>query len=299
MRDSLGYVIIFRLIYQRDKMELQNIGIVGLGLMGGSLGLALKKSLPWIKIYGLDHNTSHQQEAISMGIVDTTVTTFEDLVATCEVIVLCIPVNGIIDILQQITSLPENITLIDFGSTKEEICQQTPQHLRHFLVAAHPMTGTEKHGPKAALLDLYKNKTVVLCDLQASGAHQRKVAQYILDTLEMNIIQMDASSHDKHAAFISHMPHAISYALANSVMKQEDAKSIVALAGGGFRDMSRIAKSSPSMWEAIFRQNKKNLIDAISSFQEELQECKTMIENEEWEKLNDWMKQANKLHEIL
>ncbi len=161
------------------------------------------------------------------------------------------------------------------------------------------MTGTEKFGPTAALEDLYTDKVVVLCDLEKSGVYQQNVAKKIFADIGMNIVCMDAKEHDRHAAFISHMPHAISYALANSVMAQEDSKSIIALAGGGFKDMSRIAKSSPNMWEDIFRQNKANVLEAIHSFQSELKKCQKMVENEEWETLNDWMREANTLHDIL
>ena len=110
---------------------------------------------------------------------------------------------------------------------------------------------------------------------------------------------MDAKAHDRHAAYISHMPHAVSYALANAVLEQEDSESIVALAGGGFRDMSRIAQSSANMWEDIFRQNKENLLESIQTFNAEMAKCQKMIENEEWEKLHEWMSQANSLHKIL
>lgn len=110
---------------------------------------------------------------------------------------------------------------------------------------------------------------------------------------------MDSISHDEHAAFISHMPHAISFALANSVMKQKDPKSIVALAGGGFRDMSRIAKSSPAMWESIFKQNKKNVLDSVDYFKKELETFEQLLENEDFDELRGWMANANKLHDIL
>ena len=110
---------------------------------------------------------------------------------------------------------------------------------------------------------------------------------------------MDAKEHDRHAAYISHMPHALSYALANSVMEQEDNESILALAGGGFKDMSRIAKSSPNMWEDIFRQNRSNLLEAIHTLQDELDKCEKMVQSEEWGTLNNWMQSANTLHDIL
>jgi len=135
--------------------------------------------------------------------------------------------------------------------------------------------------------------------MEKSGDHQKETAEKLFYGIQMNLVLMGAEEHDRHAAFISHMPHAVSYALANSVMKQEAVTSIVALAGGGFKDMSRIAKSSPNMWEDIFRQNKNNMLEAIYTFQSELKKCQKMIENEEWEALNLWMKEANTLHDIL
>jgi prephenate dehydrogenase len=110
---------------------------------------------------------------------------------------------------------------------------------------------------------------------------------------------MDSEEHDRHAAFISHMPHAVSFAIANSVMKQEDRTNIVALAGGGFKSMSRIAQSSPNMWEDIFRQNRENLLESIDAFSREMQICKEMVEGKDWEALHKWMAQANTLHNIL
>jgi prephenate dehydrogenase len=110
---------------------------------------------------------------------------------------------------------------------------------------------------------------------------------------------MDAKEHDIHAAYISHMPHAVSYALANSVMKQENPKAILALAGGGFKDMSRIAKSSPNMWIDIFKQNKENLLKSIKHFNEELNMLENFIKEDDWDSTKEWIEKANALHEIL
>ena len=274
------------------------VGIVGLGLMGGSLSLALKNHSKDYYFIGLDHNELHCSQALELGLVDEICTSTEAL-KSCDIIFLSIPVDGIISVTQQLGALPDTCTVIDLGSTKEKISLSIPTDIRPNFVAAHPMTGTEKFGPTAALEDLYTDKVVVLCDLEKSGAHQQNVAKKLFNDIGMNIVCMGAKEHDRHAAFISHMPHAISYALANSVMAQEDSKSIVALAGGGFKDMSRIAKSSPNMWEDIFRQNKTNVLKAIHSFQSELKKCQKMVENEEWETLNDWMREANTLHDIL
>ncbi len=274
------------------------IGIIGLGLMGGSLSLALKKSSEEYCFIGLDHNKEHCTQALSLGLVNEVVETLDEI-KTCDIIILTIPVDGIIAVANQLDTLDEKCTVIDLGSTKEKISESIPENLRKNFVTAHPMTGTEKFGPTAAIDNLYEGKVVVLCDMEKSGEHQQKVAKKLFTDIKMTLVFMGAKEHDRHAAFISHMPHALSYALANSVMKQEDPESIVALAGGGFKDMSRIAKSSPKMWEDIFRQNKTNLIEAIEAFETELKECRHMVENEEWEILNKWMKEANTLHDIL
>ena len=274
------------------------VGIVGLGLMGGSLSLALQKHSKDYYFIGLDHNEEHCSQALKLGLVDEITTSLETL-KTCDIIFLTIPVDGIIAVSKQLGSLPSKCTVIDLGSTKEKISLSIPSEIRHNFVTAHPMTGTEKFGPTAALEDLYTDKVVVLCDIKKSGEHQAKVAKKLFSDIGMNIVWMGAKEHDRHAAFISHMPHALSYALANSVIKQEDSESIIALAGGGFKDMSRIAKSSPNMWEDIFKQNKSNVLEAIQTYQSELKKCQKMIENEEWDTLNDWMRDANTLHDIL
>jgi len=279
-------------------MDKKTIGIIGLGLMGGSFSLALQKTSDRYRFIGYDHNKSHCDEALKLNLVDSIATDLSEI-KKCDIIILTIPVDGIIKVLQNLTDISSSTTIIDFGSTKEKICASIPPEIRSNFVAAHPMAGTEKFGPSAAIDDLYTNKVVVLCDIEQSGSLQKRVAIDIFEAIQMQIVFMGAKEHDRHAAYISHMPHALSYSLANAVMNQEQRDSIIALAGGGFKDMSRIAKSSPSMWEDIFRQNQTNLIEAIESFQKELKKCKKMVENQEWQELNEWMAQANKLHEIL
>ena len=279
-------------------MGVIKVGIVGLGLMGGSLSLALKKLSEDYYFIGLDHNQQHCKEALELNLVDEIVTSLDRL-KKCDIIFLGIPVDGIINIISRLSPLASHTTIIDLGSTKEKISASIPSDIRTNVVTAHPMTGTEKFGPKASLENLYTDKVVVLCDLEKSGEYQQKIATNIFTNMGMNIITMDAKEHDKHTAFISHTPHALSYALANSVLTQENPQNITALAGGGFKDMSRIAKSSPNMWEDIFRQNKQNVLKGINAFQVELKKCQKMIENEEWENLNKWMQEANRLHDIL
>ncbi|MDD5406672.1 MAG: prephenate dehydrogenase [Sulfurovaceae bacterium] len=279
-------------------MGVRSIGIVGLGLMGGSIGLSLKKLYPQTSIVGYDHNLTHIKEAKDLNLVDRLADNIEEI-WQCDLAILAIPVDSIISIIKQINNISQNTTIIDMGSTKKLICDSIPDAIRSNFVATHPMTGTEKSGPTAAIDGLYNGKTVVLCDVDKSGEHQQEVVKNLYEALGMNIIYMDSTSHDQHAAFISHMPHAISYALANTVMRQEDPKSIVALAGGGFRDMSRIAKSSPVMWESIFRQNRINVLDSVKHFKQELDAFEKMLNDENWDGIKKWMTDANSLHDIL
>jgi len=274
-----------------------NIAIIGLGLMGGSLALSLQKQDYLTKLIGYDHNKEHEKTALELGLVES-IASLEE-VKKCDVIFLAIPVNGVIAALKELTDVDTSTTIIDLGSTKEKIVSSVPSTIRKNFVAAHPMTGTENFGPSAAIEGLYKDKVVVLCNLEQSGEHQQKTAKKIFKSIDMKKTYMDAKEHDRHAAFISHMPHAISYSIANTVMRQEDKHNILALAAGGYRSMSRLAKSSPYMWEDIFRQNKTNLLEAITIFEDELKQLKTAIESDDWEKVHQEMADGNKLHDIL
>ena len=274
------------------------IGIIGLGLMGGSLGMDLRK-LPFVKeVIGHDHNPGHCETALRLGLVDKIVDF--DTLLQCDTIFLAVPVDAIIAILKQMPGkIKPDASVIDLGSTKARISESIPESIRRNVVTAHPMTGTENFGPQAALPGLYKDKVVVLCDMEASGQHQQETAVRIFSGLHMRLHYMHAQEHDRHAAFISHMPHAISYSLANTVLNQEDKYNILALAAGGFRSMSRLAKSSPVMWEDIFRQNKEHLLEAIHLFEDELSAMKKAIKNDEWEEINKRLATGQKLHEII
>ena len=271
--------------------------IIGLGLMGGSLALAIRR-LPMInEIIGFDHNKDHEQEALTLKLVDRVVSF--DEIKKADIIILAIPVDAIIACLKELEGVSEETTIIDLGSTKEKIVKSISASLRKNVVAAHPMTGTEMFGPSAALDDLYHDKVVVLCVLENSGKHQQEIAVRLFSQIHMRLVYMKAHDHDLHVAFISHMPHLISYSLANAVLKHEEHENILNLAAGGFRSMSRLAKSSPSMWGDIFRQNKTHLLDSLSYFENELEQMKKLVQKEDWEALDQKMKDANTLHDIL
>ena len=275
-----------------------NIGIIGLGLMGGSLAKAVKRYGIANKVYGFTNSEKNKKDILELKLVDELVD-LETLKKVSDVIILAIPVDAIIGMFPDFLDIDENTTIIDMGSTKEYIVKSIPQKIRKNFIAAHPMTGTEKSGPKAAIDDLYEGKTVVFCDLEDNGNLHVNKAFKIFQAIGMRIVVMDSNQHDIDACYMSHLPHILSFSLANTVMSHEDPKSIIALAAGGFKDMSRIAKSSPRMWGDIFKQNKKNLLASIDLFESQLQNARKMVEEENYEDLEKWMKKANTLHEIL
>lgn len=271
-------------------------GIIGLGLIGGSLGLALKETKMFKRIIGLDNNAIHLQQALSLGLIDEGVDL--ETLKKSDVIFLATPVEAILELLPKLIGVSPLCTIIDLGSTKALIAQSIPNAIRKNFICAHPMSGTENFGPKAAFKELLPNHIVVLADLEKSGEYQVALAKEIFVALNMHIIKMDSIAHDTHAAFISHLPHIISYALANVVLSQENPKNILALAGGGFKSMVRIAKSSPKMWRDISKQNRDALLKSIVCFEKDLHYAKTLIENEKWDALEQWMIKANSLYEF-
>ncbi|AXH09757.1 prephenate dehydrogenase [Malaciobacter halophilus] len=275
-----------------------NIGVVGLGLMGGSLAKAVKRYGIAKKVLGYINSEKNKKDVLELKLVDEIVD-LKTLKEESDIIILAIPVDAIIKMFPSFLDIDEKTTIIDMGSTKEYIVKNIPEQIRENFVPAHPMTGTEKSGPKAAIDDLYEGKTVVLCNLEKNGNMHVNKAFRIFQGIGMRIVVMDSDEHDIHACFMSHLPHVISFSLANTVMGHEDPKSIIALAAGGFKDMSRIAKSSPRMWTDIFKQNRKNLLTSIDLFEEHMKKVRKMVEEEKYEELEEWMAKANTLHEIL
>lgn len=272
------------------------VGIVGLGLMGGSLGLALRETKMFKSIVGQDANPLHEQQALSLGLIDE-IADFATI-KECDVIVLATPVSAIVQILKSLPPLNAHTTLIDFGSTKAQIVRALPESLARNYVPAHPMCGTEHSGPKAAFRELYHSNLVIMFDGINSGELQRTLAKEMFIALGMRIVHMPLVEHDHHAAYISHLPHIMSFALANTILQQEDFKNILALAGGGFRGMVRLANSSARMWTDIAEQNKENLLQSIQSFGDEMLKAEAIIKESRWDELFEWIEQANKIHKI-
>ncbi|MCE3038834.1 prephenate dehydrogenase [Helicobacter anatolicus] len=272
-------------------------GIIGLGLMGGSLGIALKETRIFKTILGYDNNSLHMQQALSLGLIDECVK-FEEI-AQCDAIFLAIPLDCVIDTLKLLPQIAKHTTIIDLSSAKANITRAIPDNIKKNYIGAHPMSGTEQNGPKAAIKDLFKNKIVILTDIEESGEFQVAFCKEIFITIGMQIVKMSSKDHDKHIALISHLPHVISYALANTVLTQEKKEIILTLIGGGFKDMSRISKSSPIMWRDIIKHNRKNVLESLELFLYQIHQAKNMIENKDYANLQEWMKKANELQKFM
>ena len=276
------------------------VGIIGLGLIGGSISLKLKEVNNDITVYGFDKNNQSLDFSLSKQIIDYKL----DLgsLLDFDYLFLAIPVESIKSQLASILDkISEKTLVIDFGSTKYQICNSVSNHKkRGNFLAAHPIAGTEFSGPIAAKKDLFDNKVMILCETEKTDSSLLSVAIEMFKSLGMNIKTMDAIEHDKHIAYVSHLSHISSFMLGKTVMdKEDDDQTIYDMAGSGFESTVRLAKSSPEMWSSIFIENKKNIIESLDEYMLNINNFKKLIETSDQENLNTEMKKINGIKEIL
>ncbi|MCP9751423.1 prephenate dehydrogenase [Ferruginibacter sp. HRS2-29] len=283
-----------------DKQLVNNVAVVGIGLIGGSMALALKEKNIAGKIYGVDANSSHCEKAMALGLVDE-IQTMEEAIRLSDVIILAVPVNIADALLPRILQLSEGKVVMDVGSTKNAICQSAATSVNsHRFVATHPMWGTEFSGPEAAVTGAFVNKAVVICDKKNSAPDAVSLVESIYKRLGMHILFMDSVSHDVHTAYISHISHISSFALANTVLeKEKEDENIFELASGGFESTVRLAKSNIDTWVPVFKQNKENVLDVLNEHIAQLKKFKSCLEKENFEYLGELIQNANKIKRIL
>ena len=276
------------------------IAVVGLGLIGGSFALAAKAKGLASHIIGIDNNTEHQKQALELAFVDE-ILPLEEAILKSELIVLAVPVNAVTSMLPGILDKVDQQVVIEMGSTKESVVKVVEQHAkRGRFVATHPMWGTEYSGPQAAQKDAFVNKAVIICDAANSDADALHQIEELYKTIGMNLVYMDAVAHDLHAAYVSHISHITSFALANTVLeKEKEDDAIFELASGGFESTVRLAKSNPSMWVPIFKQNRENVLDVLNEHISQLRKFKSCLEKENYEYLQELIEHANGIKRIL
>jgi len=275
------------------------IGIIGLGLIGGSLGLGLKNK--GNQIIGVDNNLQHQQTAIDLNIVDK-IMELDEMIKNVEIILIAIPVNHIEDILPQILDKIEPHQIVmDAGSTKETICEAVKNHPnRAQFIAAHPLAGTEFSGPTAAIPNLFQNKKNIICDKELSSDSALNMALKICMQLEMETYFLDSKSHDVHLAYVSHLSHITSFMLGLTVLDiEKDEKQILNLASTGFQSTVRLAKSSPKTWNPIFNKNKDNIITALDKYINYIQKFRNELADKNELETFEMMNKANKIKRVL
>ena len=278
------------------------ITIVGLGLIGGSMALSLKENHFVDTLIGVDNNPIHATKALELGLVDS-IASFEDAVAQSDIIIVATPVNSLTSILPRILDLiTDNQVVIEVGSTKSPVIDAVKNHPnRQNFVATHPMAGTEFSGPEAAIRHLFDGKVCVLCDIQDSKSELADIIKKMyVEGLRMNIIFMESSAHDVHTAYISHISHICSFALASTVLaKEKDEESIFNLASTGFESTVRLAKSNPETWIPIFKQNQENIIDVLDEYITTLLKFKGLMISDSYDKFKECLVQANDIKRIL
>lgn len=277
------------------------IGVIGIGLIGGSLAKSLKQTKLVKEVIGFDLNENHLQTALELSLVDRIVDQ-QELIRQADVILLTIPVNAAKNTLPQLLSaMNSNQVIIDFGSTKEGICQAVGEHPnRSLFVAAHPIAGTENTGPSAAINGLFNEKVSIICESEKSSAFALSCAQNIFNVLNMRVLFMTPEEHDRHIAYVSHLSHISSFVLGKTVLEiEKDEENIFNMAGSGFASTVRLAKSNPNMWAPIFNQNAEHLSVALGAYIKNLQEFQKYLENKDSNSMFDLMEKTNSIRRVL
>jgi len=274
--------------------------VIGTGLIGGSFMLGLRDVYPNCLLKGMDKNEESATKAQDLGVIDA-VASKEDI-KDADLVVISIPVDATIQILNEVLdAVSEDTLVLDMGSTKEMICKNIAEHpKRRQFMAAHPIAGTEFSGPEAAVKGLFKNKIMIVCEIDKTAGHLQERAKQIFDSMEMSVRYMTAAAHDKHIAYVSHLSHISSFMLGKTVIEEEkNERDIFDLAGSGFASTVRLAKSSPAMWAPIFAQNKNHVLASLDEYIENLSRFRESVKNNDQEAIFKDLEQTNRIKTIL
>ncbi len=276
------------------------IGIIGVGLIGGSLAISARQHIPDVEIYGNNRSQANLQKSLDLGLVDFRLD--EAMIKQMDIILLAIPVDTalerLVDLLDEVN---DNALIIDFGSTKAAICQQVALHSkRGQFLATHPIAGTEYSGPAAALPNLFEEKIQILCEAHKTRPDLLEWAQDWFKKTGMILREMDPVEHDQQITYVSHLSHISSYMLGKTVMeKEKDQSAIFDMAGSGFSSTVRLAKSSPFMWVPIFEQNKENISETLSQYINNLNQFKQLLDANRFDDLHEQILEINNIRQIL
>lgn len=284
-------------------MHLNKIVIFGVGLIGGSVALALKKAGVSSKIVGVGRNSENLKTAIHLGVIDEAESNIEIAISDADLILIATPVAQTPKILAAIIPhLAEKTVITDAGSTKSDIAQyvinastqaKNAQHFVSQFVGGHPIAGAEKSGVTAAKANLFSGKNVVLTPNENTSAEAIKLVRELWLTTGANVSEMTAQAHDQIFAAVSHLPHLLAFALVNNLANRTNAKQLFEFAASGFRDFTRIAGSSPEMWRDISLANKTALLSELEAYQAEISALQNLLKNEDSQGLQTMFEHAS------
>lgn len=281
-----------------DKRK--KIAIVGVGLIGGSMALQLHEKKLSSKLIGVEASEQHASQALKYELVDE-ILSLDEAIAEADVIVLAVPVSTLGNLLPTVLDKVDEQIVIDMGSTKSQLIEAVKNHpKRGRYVSTHPMWGTEYSGPKAAVRGAFEGKAVIVCNRNESDADAIAWVERMYTKIGMRLVDMNAKAHDLHVAYVSHISHITSFALANTVLEKEKVESaIFEIASAGFESTVRLAKSNPKMWVPIFMQNRENILDVLNEHIEQLTKFRDNIKNGDEEKLSTLIDDANNIKRII
>ena len=280
------------------------IGVIGLGLIGGSMALDLKRRSFADTVIGVENDPVNASAALNIGLVDEVVP-FEDCVRRSDVVVVAIPVGAAVKMLPKVLDICAECggdkIVIDTCSTKSQIVRSVHYHPRRgSFVATHPMAGTEYSGPWAAMPNLFDGRACIFANTEDSDPKAVATVEKLYGVLNMRPIYMNADNHDVHTAYVSHISHVTSFALALTVLeKEQDEKHIFDLASGGFSSTVRLAKSSADMWVPILTQNRDNVLHVIDTYLDKMKSFRDAIADFDEKKIESLIKEANKIKKII
>lgn len=284
---------------------MKNLGVIGLGLIGGSMAIDLKRKGFAKTILGVDADPVNAAAAEKIGLVDKVVG-FDECVDQSDVIILAVPVDAALKLLPLVLDRFEQTgasdkLVMDVCSTKEHLSRSVKYHAkRKMYVASHPMSGTEYSGPWAALPGLFDGRACIICDSEESDRKAVRTVEELYATLNMRVLYMNSSNHDVHTAYVSHVSHVISFALAQTVLeKEKDEKHIFDLASGGFSSTVRLAKSGADMWTPILLQNSDNVLRVMDTYMDKLKAFRDAIEEGDEEAVRELIQDANRIRRII
>lgn len=280
-------------------MRKERIGILGLGLIGGSLALALKGKRGAYEVWGCDRN----REFVRMALSDRAIArgSSEKEIAGCDIVVVCVPVLRSVDLLRSIGGrMRPGAVLTDTGSAKAEIAREGRKAVAAGVefVGGHPIAGTENSGYPSADGSLFRGRTCIITPTEANTAKALMRVERLWESAGARVVKMDPGLHDHVFAYVSHLPHAVAYALVHSVATL-DSKVPLGYSAGGFRDFTRIASSNPEMWKDIVLQNRKEVLGAVGHYKRNLSMLAGLIRRRDEKGLIAYFRKSKKTRDGL